>query len=192
MVKIVTLQIGPVQRSRQSGFTLLELLVVILIIGLFAALAAVRMDSVVSGGDLRLASRMIIGEIRALRGKAAHTHQAQQLAFNIEKRLFYPVLTDVGEAETALGETERDNTRVNSEKKLPDGVFIEDVAILSKGKIQEGEVRLLFFPDGSIERSLIHLRNEKNDMYTLEINPLTGAVKIYDRYIEQKSEDNRV
>ena len=61
-----------------------------------------------------------------------------------------------------------------------------------KGKIQEGEARLLFFPDGSIERSLIHLRNEKNEVYTLEINPLTGAVKIYDRYIEQKSEDNRV
>ena len=190
-MKMVTLQIGPVQRSRQSGFTLLELLVVILIIGLFGAFAAVSMDAVVSGGDLRLASRMIIGEIRALRGKAAHTHQAQQLAINIEKRLFYPVLTD-DKLETALGETEADNKSVDSGKKLPEGVFIEDVAILSKGKIQEGEARLLFFPDGSIERSLIHLRNEKNDVYTLEINPLTGAVKVYDRYIEQKSEDNRV
>ena len=68
----------------------------------------------------------------------------------------------------------------------------ESAINLSKGKIQEGEARLLFFPDGSIERSLIHLRNEKNEVYTLEINPLTGAVKIYDRYIEQKSEDSRV
>ena len=186
------LQTGQVQRSRRSGFTLLELLVVILIIGMFAAFAAVRMDAVVSGGDLRLASRLIIAEIRSLRGKAAHTHQAQQLAFDIEKQLFYPVLAGREEAETALGETEKKNKTFDSMKKLPEGVFIEDVAILSKGKIQEGEARLLFFPDGSIERSLIHLRNEKNEVYTLEINPLTGAVKIYDRYIEHKSEDSRV
>jgi len=186
------LQTGQDQRVRRSGFTLLELLVVILIIGMFAAFAAVRMDAVVSGGDLRLASRLIIAEIRALRGKAAHTHQAQQLAFDIEKQLFYPVFAGREEAETALGETEKKNKTVDSMKKLPEGVFIEDVAILSKGKIQEGEARLLFFPDGSIERSLIHLRNEKNEVYTLEINPLTGAVKIYDRYIEQKSEDSRV
>lgn len=192
MEKMAMLQTGQVQRGRGSGFTLLELLVVILIIGMFAAFAAVRMDAMVSGGDLRLASRLIIGEIRALRGKAAHTHQAQQLAFDIEKQLFYPVLASREEAKTALGETEKENKTVDSMKKLPDGVFIEDVAILSKGKIQEGVARLLFFPDGSIERSLIHLRNEKNEVYTLEINPLTGAVKIYDRYIEQKSEDSRV
>jgi prepilin-type N-terminal cleavage/methylation domain-containing protein len=175
-----------------TGFTLLELLVVILIIGMFAAFAAVRMDAVVSGGDLRLASRLIIAEIKALRGKAAHTHQAQQLAFNLEKHLFYPVLASREETEIALGEIEKGIKTVHRMKKLPEGVFFEDVAILSKGKIQEGEARLLFFPDGSIERSLIHLRNEKNDVYTLEINPLTGAVKIYDRYIEQKSEDDRV
>ena len=53
-------------------------------------------------------------------------------------------------------------------------------------KIQEGEARIRFFANGTVERALIHLRNEKNDAYTLEINPLTGFVKIYDGYIEKK------
>jgi prepilin-type N-terminal cleavage/methylation domain-containing protein len=178
--------------SRKMGFTLLELLVVILIIGMFAAFAAVRLDGAVSGGDLRLASRMIIGEIRALRGKAAHTHRTQQLTFDIDKQYFYPVLEEVEKEETAFGDIEKDDKETDSRRKLPEGVFFEDVAILSKDKIQNGEATILFFPDGTIERSLIHLRNEKDGVYTLEINPLTGAVKIHDRYIEQKAEDSRI
>ena len=60
--------------------------------------------------------------------------------------------------------------------------------VFPHGKIQEGEAFITFFANGCVDRSLIHLRNEKDEVYTLEINPLTGHVKIHDRYIEQKTE----
>ena len=58
---------------------------VLFIIGLFLGLLSIRMGDAIIGGNLRLASRMIIGEINRLRSRAAYTHKSQALGFNIDK-----------------------------------------------------------------------------------------------------------
>ena len=73
-------------------------------------------------------------------------------------------------------------------QELPPGVSIEDVVVLSRGKDQEGEAFIRFFANGCVEHSLIHLRNISNEAYTLEINPVTGWVRIHEGYIEKKKE----
>ena len=71
-------------------------------------------------------------------------------------------------------------------RKLPQGVHVEDVVVLPFGKKQEGEAKIRFFANGTIDDSLIHLRNEAGEVYTLEINPLTGNVVIHDTYMDKK------
>ncbi len=176
---------GSPRKNRPHGFTLMELLVVILILGLFSVLLSVRIENVFTGGDLRLATRIIIGEISKLRGKAAYTHKEQILGLKVGENILYPI--DSAPDGKTLSEWMSEEEKIaQNAAHLPEGVILEDVVILSKGKIQEGEARIRFFANGTIERSLIHLRNEADEVYTLQINPLTGHVRVHDRYIEQK------
>jgi prepilin-type N-terminal cleavage/methylation domain-containing protein len=174
-------------RQRTWGFTLLELAIVLVVVGTFSALLAVRIEGVLTGGDLREASRMIMGEIRSLRGKAASTRAGQILAFDIDGNSFYPLdektSKDIPWELASEFDDEADKT---TGTPLPKGVELMDVAVLSRGKIQEGEARIQFFANGCIEQSMIHLKNEKDEVYTLEINPVTGRVRIHETYVDQK------
>ncbi|MCP4665615.1 MAG: prepilin-type N-terminal cleavage/methylation domain-containing protein [Deltaproteobacteria bacterium] len=160
--------------GNRSGFTVVELLAVVFILALFSGILSVRIGGLLSGGDLRLATRMMINEVSRLRGLAAHTHREQVLGLNMDTNRFYSLEAPARE-------------RTLEKRSLPAGVTLEDVVILSRGKIQGGEARIRFFPNGCVDRSLIHLRNERDEAYTLEINPLTGHIKIHDTYIDQKT-----
>lgn len=173
------------RKGRVSGFTLLELMVVLLIVGFFAAFFSIRVENVLSGGDLRLASRMIVGEIAKLRGRAAYSHKLQVLTFNIDENSYLKA-PETEEARTGLFQ-DRARGRLKAGTRLPDGVNLEDVVILSKGKFQEGEVGLTFYENGCVDGALIHLRNNRQEAYTLEVTPLTGRVIIYDRYMDRKT-----
>jgi prepilin-type N-terminal cleavage/methylation domain-containing protein len=184
-VKMRILPAGIRKRDNPYGFTLLELMLVLLIIGFFSALFSIRIENTFSGGDLRLASRMMIGEISKLRGVAAYTHTDQRMTFHIDGNRF-----SGGPESEAASPRGEEGLQWPSDKgtRLPRGVRIEDVVIPSKGKIQEGEAHMVFFKNGTVDGVLIHLRNDKDEVYTLEVNPLTGRVTIHDRYIDRQSE----
>jgi hypothetical protein len=155
-------------------------------VGLFSGLLSIRIEGALSGGDLRLATRLVMGEISKLRGKAAYTRKDQEMGFNMDENSFYPIepLPDDG---GDLPWSSEERSRALNVKRFPDGVSLEDVVILSRGKTQEGEARIRFYANGCIDQSLIHLRNQKDETYTLDINPLTGRVIVYDRYVDQKT-----
>ncbi len=178
-------QTGLIQKSKIHGFTLMELLVVLLIVGLFSALLSIRIENLFSGGDLRLASRIIIAEINKRRGKAAYTHKEQVLGLKVGNNMLYSIDSESQRAIVPDLITEEEKIALKA-IYLPDGVILEDVVIVSKGKVQGGEARIRFFANGTVDRSLIHLRNEADKVYTLQINPLTGDVRVHDKYIDQK------
>jgi prepilin-type N-terminal cleavage/methylation domain-containing protein len=185
-VKTGTLRTGTPRGSRSWGFTLLELLVVLLIVALFSALYSVRIEGVLSGGDLRLASRVIMGEISKMRGKAAYTHRNHFMVFNLDENTLTAFSTRDSSRGSSEGKVEAEDESFSTLVKLPKGVDLEDVVIYQKGKVQQGKVNYTFFANGTVERALIHLRNQKDEAYTLEINPLTGQVTVHDSYIDQQ------
>jgi len=161
------------------GFTLIELVIVLLIVGVFLSLISISIDSVLSGGDLRRATRMIAGRIKLLRGRAAYTRKAYYLGFNIDRNTVYAIDGGIDPAPPREG-------RMSEIFSLPRGVNLTDVVVLSRGKVQEGEARIQFSENGLIEKALIHLENENGDVYTLSINPATGVLTVHDRYVEQR------
>jgi prepilin-type N-terminal cleavage/methylation domain-containing protein len=165
---------------RASGFTLLELLVVLAILGIFLGMFSLRTGGIVSEGDLRLASRMIIAQVGYFRGKAASTRSEQFLFFNIDK--------DRLEKEIADGETGSETFQNRREiiLQLPKGVDLVDISVERRGKFQEGDVSIRFSPNGCLERTLVHMRNAENEIYTIEFNPLTGQATLHDSYVDQK------
>jgi len=164
----------------KGGFTLFELLIVLILLSIFGSLLFTRVADVISEGDLRSASRMVIGEIQRYRAQAAYSRADRFLAVDMDKNSLYGVNSH-GEL---LSDVER--TSGLQEKSLPSGVRLEDVVIHPKGKIQESIAVIRFCPDGSLERALIHLRNEAEEVYTLQLNPFTGAVNVYETYVDEK------
>ncbi len=161
-------------------------MIVLFLLGLISGILSLRIEGSLSGGDLRLASRMIIGEINSLRGKAAATRQEQTLALNVDENSLYPLEGDSSEADISGWGREVKTSSLQKGRRLPEGVDLEDVYSFSEGKIQEGEALMRFFANGCVDRTLIHLRNEEDDAYTLDVNPLTGHVRLYDRYVEKR------
>ncbi len=179
------LQTGRQRGKTASAFTLMELLVVLVIIGLFVSVLSLRVGNILSGGDIRLACRIIIGEITKLRGAAAYTHREKTLIFNVdEERLSYSS-EGKGKNQGTWAGLGKDDDK-GSAIKLPGGIDLEDVVVFPTGKVQSGEAVVKFYPNGSMDRVLIHLRNENGEAYTLETNPLTGQVILYDRYVEER------
>jgi len=176
--------IGKLKLRYNDGFTLFELLIVILIMGLFMGLVMVRIDGVLSGGDLREAGRMLTGEITYLRAQAAYTHKECVLKFDLDKNEVY-TLEAVPVNKRDDWEEKKDTT-IRHTVKIPNGVKVEDVVIFPTGKIQDGTADITFYINGCVDRSLIHLRNENDKAITLELNPLTGSVIIHDSYIDQQ------
>lgn len=161
-------------------------MIVLFLLALIGGILSLRIEGPLSGGDLRLASRMIISEINGLRGKAAATRREQTLTFNVDDDTLYSLEKDSSETATPDWGREEKVSSLQGGRRLPKGVDLEDVYLFSEGKIQDGEALMRFFANGSVDRALIHLRNENNDAYTLEVNPLTGHVRLYDRYVEQR------
>jgi len=172
------------------GFTLFEFAVVLFIISLFFVLVAVPIQGVLSGGDLGEATRMLMSEVSRLRGEAAYTRKVQTLVLNIDKNTFYALEPETPvefrRKEESLSEEEKE--ALPRQKGLPSGVFLADVVLDTVGKRQEGKAEIRFFANGCVEHTLIHLKNEGGKVYTLEIHPVTGFIKIHEGYIDQKKQ----
>jgi hypothetical protein len=184
---------GRPKRNRPAGFTLFEFAVVLFLISLFFVLVTVPIEGVVSGGDLGQATRMLMSEVSKLRGEAAYTRKVQTLVLDMEKSTFYALdpetPAEFRKAEESLFEEKKEV--VPRQKALPSGVFFTDVVLDAQGKVQEGKAEVRFFANGCVEHTLIHLKNEGGKVYTLEINPVTGFIRTYEGYIDQKKQGSR-
>lgn len=174
-------------RQKSRGFTFLEILIVMVILGLFWTTAGLHIGGGLQGDGLGLACRLLTGEIRGLRARAASMHREHFLKISLDKDLYWWSETGGGIEDSGYEWlNHEDETIPESAKKLPGRVAFEDVAITGKGKKQEGIAEIRFRANGSVERSLIHLKNQDGESFILEIHPLTGRVEVHDPSTDQK------
>ena len=175
-------------RSHSEGFTLLELLITALILGLFWASAGIRIDAAFSDGDLGLAARRLSGEIRELRGYTAHGHKEQRLVLHLTRNRYWPAEALEEAEESAYKWLNRGGDSIpENAASLPRGVFFDRATVLGEDTRREGTVEIRFFANGCVERTLVTIRNEKGRSLTLEIHPLTGRVELHEGTVEQRT-----
>ena len=160
----------------ERGYTLIELAVVVILLGLIFTIASPRIRESLFRDNLKGATRQIVGIITELRDKAVREHKEYVLHFDLESSRFWfdsPSMTEEERARAAADAS-----------PLPGEVRIMDVWFSERGKIMIGEVAILINKKGYIEQSVIHLGTEDRKEYTLVLSPFIRRVEVYDKYIE--------
>lgn len=161
--------------NTNRGFTLLELLAVIAIIGLALALSLPKF-SFNSNTKLNSQAKNIAGLIRYLNDAAATRKVYYKMWFNIEKGILRIELSRDGKAYEDAGEPHLRTVKTKG------GVEIEDVVLPGVGKVTRGELAIVFTPLGVSDPFDIHMKASARTL-TLSFNPYTGKVKITDGYV---------
>lgn len=163
-----------------NGFTLLELSVVLLIIGLLAAVALPRLGDL-SGRRLDSSARRLAALVHYLSGEAAFSGRLYRLHYDLDQRAYWvTVLT----APQGVGEFIPDSSPLSRPVQLPPAIAFADVFVPSVGRVRTGQVYTHFYPQGYADPTVIHLRDQHSRVVTVTIPPLTGEARVYEGYTD--------
>jgi prepilin-type N-terminal cleavage/methylation domain-containing protein len=157
-----------------SGFTLLELAVVLLIIGLVMAVAMPRFRAF-RGAELRSESRRLAARSRYLYEEAGAQKVLLRLNLDLSRNAYFVTRMDPWAP----------NPTFVPEKGPAGGVMgisadvrLRDVWVEGGGLVRSGIVGCQFYPNGIADAAVIHLLGRNGDVITLGIDPSNGAVAI--------------
>lgn len=145
---------GPRYPVPASGFTLLEILAVLALIGLALAVTAFSLDGGLDRARLDASARDVAAALRHTRTRAMVEHRAQWFLLDLNRRSF--------------ASPGRDPKTFSADTTLHATSAAEDVQ-------HPGIVRIRFFPDGSSTGGNIELRRKQRDV-RIDVDWLTGAV----------------
>ena len=156
--------------NNQRGFTLIELGIVVVLIGLFTVISVPLLDS---GGrdDVRAAARRLAGTVKYLFNEAALTGLEHRLIYNLDRDSYG---AKVRESDGRLFDVES----VGRNRRLRKGVHLSELALPGRGSFTSGEVTVRIDPSGWLEETLILLSGDGDYLLTVHVNPLTGAAEI--------------
>ena len=140
-----------------SGFTLLEIMVVMVIAGLMVALVPPLFSGAVSGTRLKASARDFASALRESRSKAIIRNTEQRVHLDLKTPLY----------------------RLGNGKPLalPEKVTMAVELVTGDNLEQTAQHVVYFFPDGSSSGELITLSANQQSYY-LQLNWLTGSITL--------------
>jgi general secretion pathway protein H len=148
-------------RSTKSsrGFTMIELVAVILVIGLVAALAPPMFSSGVTAAEHRAATRQVAQVLRYARTEAVAKRMDVGVEFDLEARTYQ-----------LPGARKKSN--------IPDGVELLLTTTVAETK-DEKHASVRFYPDGGSTGGRVTLKYKERE-FRVDIDWLTGRIAIDD------------
>lgn len=168
------ISISGILSNARAGFTLIELTVVVLLIGLFAGLT-VPMLTGFGQNKLDASARRLAGTVKYLFNETAMAKAQHRLVFNLDEGTFQAQRLDQEEW-VEVGGTGR-------QQKLKGEVRFRDITVPGRGLYTSGEVTVEILPVGWMEETVLHLQ-EGDKERTLHIKPFTGTTEVFDGYRE--------
>ena len=157
------------------GYTLIELSVVVLLIGMMLLIAVPRVRDTLLSDDLKATTRQVVGAARELRNEAVREQLDYVLHLDINQPGFWTYSADTTAEKRA--EIRKDAIRV------PEGIRIADVRHPEEVRKTEGEALIRFFREGYMEPTVVHLVKDDR-AFTLVFNPFLHAVSVYEKYVD--------
>jgi len=160
--------------SGGSGFTLLEIVIVVAILGLFVGLALPRFPDM-TGARIQKTARKVAMTFQLARTRA------------ISLRRYYRVEVDVQANRVLVAYYGPEGTFIEDEtvRSYDTGdTDITDIVTFTDGKTREGTGWIGISPRGFTEPSLIHLRDVRGRDLTVSPALASGRVRILEGYVD--------
>jgi len=180
----------PPHRGNQRGFTLLELIVVLVIISLMSALIVPRLTGPMGKLDLKTAARKISASLRYARSQAATEKTVYVAMFDFDRNSLIVINSPLtmGDFVThtqasivnVLAEQMKTEKIRSGRLKMyqpPDGVTLVK-GVSNAGDFQAGLFPVFFFPGGSSSGGRITVANKQGRQYTITVDFITGTVQL--------------
>ncbi len=188
-------------KSLRSGFTMLELLLVIALLGLLGTAVVPKFSSLFRV-SVQSSVRRFAALVRFAYDEAILTGRVHRIILNLDDQRWYieaaqPGMLPLDKAKAGmLAEGLREEERVTNEAefkptqdkaiaKIPNGVTLMEVESWRLGKnggtADKGEVAIYAFPNGYIDEATVTLAEqgkEKVQRFKVSTQALTGRVKI--------------
>ena len=146
-------------RARQGGFSLFELIVVLMVVAVASGFAAPAIQSGWRAREVRSGTRTLAGLMRGLRERAVRQGVEQELVLDPDGQTF------------SWGD---------KESTLPGGATI--TAIRGGWPDQDGRVHVLFYPNGGSSGVAFIIGQAEGDslQFGVRVDPLLGSVVVED------------
>jgi general secretion pathway protein H len=144
--------------SRANGFTLLEMLAVILLVGIAAAAVSISVTQGLASARVRAASSEVAGALRAVRAQAIVRGQDQNFDVDTQANSYRNVK--------------------QQDVRLPKGMRVS-ITSAKEDQPNDHTGRIRFFPDGSSTGGRITLQSGKREWH-VNVSWLTGQVRVVD------------
>jgi len=174
-------------RSRsRAGFTLVELMVVIVVLGLMATVTSMNWKKIVPREQINAAVRDLSNAINGTRSEAIARNSEYRLLYDLDNQRYWvetPFKKTGGLAmPRVLGEEdpEEGNRALVDETDFTDGVRLVSVTIDDE-EYTDGTVFVRFSPQGSSSAHTIVLFHEPTNLtHSIEVLALTGLIRFHD------------
>jgi len=169
--------------SRQGGFTLVELIAVIVIVGLIAMVTVTRLDFLVPKYRLRGAAREV-GSVLGI-GKAHAASSGRDVYFEVDLAQGRFWLLAVFPKEDPASENLPVEARPLEyqavfDRTLPDGVIFTDVSLGEKDTRNSGIARARLSSLGSSSHIILNMKNDEGKEISVKMNGFTGLISYAD------------
>jgi general secretion pathway protein H len=147
-------------RPSERGFSLIELVVVLMIVAIASGLAAPGIQSGWRAREVRSGTRSLAGVMRGLRERAVRRGVEQELVIQSDGQTF--------------------SWSDGQEASLPGGAAV--TAIRGGWRDQDGRVRVVFYPNGGSSGIALIVSQQDGDSlsFSLRVDPMLGSVVIQD------------
>jgi general secretion pathway protein H len=164
-------------RTSKAGFTLLEIVVVLVILSAAVALVVPRLPSMQEAG-LRTSARQTAALLRYLDERAVASKQLYRLRINLDEQRIDVVLRS-----PAGSDLPADDPYLQR-NPLVAGTQISDLTTERLGRVTSGQVLVSYGPGGLTEPLLLHLSLPGGASYTVQALPVSATVRVFEGYQE--------
>lgn len=178
------------RRRDRSGFTLLELIVVLVIISLMSALIVPRLTGPMSNLELKTAAKKMAASLRYARSQAAAEKRTYVAVFDLDNNRLVILNPPASMGAFAINsrativrmlndQLERENDQPGRLKiyRPPDGVRLAR-GISRAGDVTSGLFPVFFFPGGGSSGGEITVAGKRDRQYSLSVDFITGTARL--------------
>jgi len=168
---------GVASSWHDRGFTLLELIIVLVLMGLLMTVSVPALRNTFLGDPLRSAGRTLIGYIGGVREKAVSERQAYVLYIDLDRnRLWHLPEKDAGSGEAEVPE--------KGILEMAEDVEIRDIWSKAGGTVSRGVAEIWVSRQGYLDRTVIHLEDGDGEALSLRMLPFLPDIEVLDGYHE--------